>query len=73
MEKFMMFFAGIVLVLIILVFIFSFVAKDEPKPYVIEKWVYIPMVYVNNILYCDRGSVIYSIPNGWKYYGSIVK
>jgi len=73
MEKFMMFFAGIVLVFIIVIAIFSFVSKDEPNPYVVEKWAYIPMVYVNNNLYCQRGNVVYSIPDGWEYYGSILK
>ena len=38
-----------------------------------EVFVYIPMVYANKCLYLQRGDVLYSIPNGWEYYGDIVK
>lgn len=37
------------------------------------KWVKVPTAYVNNQIYVGRGEVLYSIPEGWEYYGAILK
>ncbi len=36
-------------------------------------WVVVPTVYVNGCMYAERGIVSQSVPDGWEYYGTILK
>ena len=82
MKKFIICVVIILVIATIVIFTVLFNDRNNPKPnnkteldYNEEnvRWLAVPTAYVNNCLYVGMGEVLYSVPDGWEYYGTILK
>jgi len=82
MKRYIIYVVVILLIVAIVFFALLFNDKNSPKSHNetkldnnerVEKWLSAPTAYVNNCLYIGRGEVLYSVPDGWEYYGTILK
>lgn len=81
MEKYIKYVVTIVMILLIVFLVIRFNSNNNQdivknKETVNDedyKWEKVPTVYVNGCLYGERGIVSKVIPDGWEYYGTILK